>query len=341
MNEKQKKLVAETKESLQRIQNFDATTIARTDELGRELNFAQGVEPLERSLALFREVSVDVLESMSASSLNQVKGQSDALFNLLQQMLNFSAAAEGNPKATRDSLIQQLANSYEGTFNDLCPTIAYSVRRATDFSRMEREARAAIQSIEDRSRELESSMKAKQEEAEAALAAIRKVAAEQGVSQQAIYFREESQTHADEAEKWLKWTKWLTVVLGLFAGSTLVLHKVPLLRPENSAEVIQFALGKMLVFATGAYFLILAARNYMAHRHNAIVNRHRQNSLITYQALVEAAGDQANRDIVLTKAAESIFGAQTTGFTKHDADEGKAFSMVNLGTSALKGTGSG
>ncbi|MFA7054049.1 MAG: carboxypeptidase-like regulatory domain-containing protein, partial [Kiritimatiellia bacterium] len=36
------------------------------------------------------------------------------------------------------------------------------------------------------------------------------------------------------------------------------------------------------------------------------VNRHRQNALITYRAIVEAAGDQANRDVVLAKAAECI-----------------------------------
>ncbi|MBX3182885.1 MAG: hypothetical protein KIT72_18170 [Polyangiaceae bacterium] len=92
----------------------------------------------------------------------------------------------------------------------------------------------------------------------------------------------------------------------------------------------------MLVFASMAYFLILAARNYMAHRHNAIVNKHRQNSLVTYRALVEAAGDAVNRDIILAKAADSIFGQQTTGFTKHDSDDGKALSMVNVGAGALK-----
>ena len=106
-------------------------------------------------------------------------------------------------------------------------------------------------------------------------------------------------------------------------------------------EAIQLAVSKILVFATIGSFVLLSAKNYMASRHNAVVNKHRQNSLATYQALVEAAGDQANRDIVLTKAAESVFGAQPTGFAKSDGAEGAALSMVNLAPSVLKhGAGS-
>lgn len=339
-NEERSKLIAEARSSLTRIQEFDAKSIERSEELGRGLSFAAGVEPLQRIVALFQEVSADVLDGLSVQRLNIVKQQADALFSVLQQILNFSTT-DGNPRQTRDNLIKQLVDGYDTYFEQLWPTIAYSIRRATDFSRMEREARAAIQSIEDRTTEIEASLKKRETEAESALEAIRRVAAEQGVSQQAIYFKTESELHAREAERWLWWTGVLTIVLALFAASTLVLHKISWLRPANTAEAVQFGIGKMLVFATAAYFLILSARNYMAHRHNAIVNKHRQNSLVTYRALVEAAGDQGNRDIILTKAADSIFGPQSTGFTRHDAEDGKAMSMLNIGASALKPTGGG
>jgi hypothetical protein len=77
-------------------------------------------------------------------------------------------------------------------------------------------------------------------------------------------------------------------------------------------------------------------KNYTAHRHNTVLNKHRQNSLATYKALVDAAGDQANRDIVLTTTAESIFGAQATGFAK-----GRVLSMVNLAPEMIKTTSGG
>ncbi len=338
MTPEQSKSVEEAKASLDRIQAFTATSIGRREKLGDELNFEEAVAPLERTLSLFREISPDVLEHMSQQRREIVKQNADALFNLLEQIRNFTVTS-GNPKQTRDNLIQQVVAGYDNFFEQLWPSIAYSVRRNTDFSRLEREGRAAIQSIDDRTKTLEEDLKARQRNAEEALDAIRKVAAEQGVSQQALYFKEEAESHAKEATLWLARTQNLTIGLGLFAASTLFLHKLPWLAPTTPAEAIQFGIGKMLVFATVAYFLILAARNYMAHRHNAVVNKHRQNSLVTYRAVVEAAGEAANRDIILAKAADSIFGQQNTGFTKHDGDDGKALSMVNVGAGALKSSG--
>ncbi|MBX3182887.1 MAG: hypothetical protein KIT72_18160 [Polyangiaceae bacterium] len=215
--------VEEARASLERIQKFDADSIGRRDSLGDELNFADGIPPLRRTLALFLEVSPDVLEGMSQKRRENIKQQADALFSVIQQILNFTAGS-ANPKQTRDGLISQLVNGYDNYFEQLWPSIAYSVRRNTDFARLEREARAAIQSIEDRTKVVEAELKARQDEAEQALDAIRKVAAEQGVSQQALYFKEESEAHAKEATVWLARTRNLTIFLGLFASSTLVLH---------------------------------------------------------------------------------------------------------------------
>jgi hypothetical protein len=334
------KHLAEAKSSLLRIQNFEAKQIDRPEDLGRDLNFADAVAPLDRTLALFRELSLDVLPDMSTQRLNTIKQQADALYNTLQSIVTFSTSV-ANPKQVRDGLVQQINSSYDQHFEALHTAIAFCARRATDFARMEQEARAAIQSITDRTRELEETLRTRQEEADAVLAAIRKVAAEQGVSQQAIYFREASESHAVQAKTWLFRT--VAVALGLFAFAVLavVAHKLPWIQPVGAAESVQFAIGKALVFATIAYALALSSRNFMAHQHNVIVNKHRQNSLVTYQALVEAAADHANRDIVLSKAADSIFGSQATGFTRHDTDDGKAaLSMVNVGTSALKTTSS-
>ena len=55
-------------------------------------------------------------------------------------------------------------------------------------------------------------------------------------------------------------------------------------------------------------------------------SRHRQNSLLTYRALVEAAGEGGTEDIVLAHAASCIFSPQETGFsnTKNDSPGSKS-----------------
>jgi hypothetical protein len=62
--------------------------------------------------------------------------------------------------------------------------------------------------------------------------------------------------------------------------------------------------------------LLLSARNFLAHVHNGIVNRHRQNALLTFKAMTEAGASPAARDIVLGQAAACIYAPQETGYTK-------------------------
>jgi hypothetical protein len=96
----------------------------------------------------------------------------------------------------------------------------------------------------------------------------------------------------------------------------LFIHKIPYFIPQNTYEAVQLSISKSLIFAVIAYLLILCGRNFLSHKHNAIVNKHRQNALLTFKALVDAAGSEQNRDIVLTHAASCIFSPQETGYTK-------------------------
>jgi hypothetical protein len=335
MTPERKKLLEETTASVRRLQEFDPKSIIREDDLGKALNFRDAVPDATRLVNLFREVSLSVLPDLSGQYLTQLKQNADARYQIFSQILAFNPEAGGTPDQRRN-LTNDLRNSYDGVFDAIWPSIAYSTRRSTDFGRLETEARAAVQAITDRTTELEEGLQKTKADAESALEAIRKVAAEQGVSQQAVFFKEEADAHEVSAATWLTRTRNAAVALGTFAVLTLFLHKIPGLKPDTPAEAIQFGIGKALVFATLGYALLLCARNFMAHRHNAIVNKHRRNSLATFEALVVAAGDEANRDIILTKAAETIFGPQATGFTVHDSDESKALSMVNVGASMLK-----
>jgi type II secretory pathway pseudopilin PulG len=337
-NEQKHKTLKEATDSLKRIQDFNPESIARVEDLGRDLNFQDGVSAASKLVELFRQVSLDIVNELSASRLQSLKQSADAEYNRLQQILKFSATDQ-NPKQTRDSLLQQLENAYDQVFEQIWPAVAYSVRRSTDFARMEREARSVIQNIQDKTDTLKSDLEKKRKDADAALDAIRKVAAEQGVSQQAIYFKEEADKHSDAAIRWFKVTTGITILTCLYAIFSVFVHKISWIAPNSTYETIQIGISKLMVFAALGFYLVLAARNYMAHRHNAVVNKHRQNSLVTYRAIVEAAAENSNRDIVLAKAADTIFCTQPTGFSRNESDDSRMLSMVNLTSPILKQSG--
>lgn len=332
--EQRRKSITDAKSSIERMQKFDPASIAREGDLG-VLNFKSAVPHTQRLVDLYSQLPLESIEWFNHTQASQMKALADGDYNILSQIMKLDPQ-KGDPGSTRTSLINQLEQAYENTFQQMSPWVAYAAGRVTDFTKIGRDARATIQGIEDKATELGRTMEERQKEAQKILDDIRKVAAEQGVSQQAIYFKEESELHSKEADKWLSLTKKLTGLLTVYAILTLALHKIPWLAPTSTYETVQLAVSKVLIFTTLAYFLILSAKNYLAHRHNAIVNKHRQNALVTYRALVDAAGDGANRDIVLTKAAECIFGPQPTGFGKADAGETGSISMVSVGQGALK-----
>lgn len=122
----------------------------------------------------------------------------------------------------------------------------------------------------------------------------------------------------------------MTTVLLACAAAASLLHRCDLFAPKNTYEAIQLAIGKALFFSALGFITLHAARATNAHRHNAIVSKHRANALSTYRVMVEAGSEAANRDIILTKAADCIFGHQPSGFGKADASESTPLAFVPI-----------
>jgi hypothetical protein len=307
--------------SLQRIQQFDVRQLSRDEDLGKQMSFAKAVQPAEAIIAVYKRIPISALSDFTDSQLNVIMGQANADYNTFKQILDFNAEA-ADAVGTRTNILAALPARRDQVFEALWQYLAYGVARVTDTSLLETQARATIQTIEDQAATLNGQLTKTKTDADAALAAIRSAAAEQGVSQQASYFKAEAEAQENLATEWLAYTYRFATAVGAFAVLSLVLHKLPWLHPESASESFQLISSKILIFAVLAFLLILAARNYATHKHNAVVNRHRQNALLTYRALVTAAGEKGTEDIVLAYAASCIFSPQETGFSGARADSG-------------------
>jgi hypothetical protein len=323
-------VLEEATKSLKRIQDTDAQELSRVKDLGPTYNFTTLVPAAERLIALYRQLPITVLGDFPQDKQTLIQQLSDALFNLFQQIRAFNPDS-GNLAQVRDTTATQLRDHYIQAFNNLHPLISYSAAKAADFQRLETEGRAAVQSINDRTVELLSDLDKVKAQAEAALAAARQAASEQGVSQQAVYFRDEAAAHEKEARTWRIATIWLSIGLGVYAAATVFIHKWGWLRPADALESTQLITSKILIFAVISYMLILSARNFLSHKHNAIVNRHRQNALMTFNALVAASKADAATDIILTHAAACIFAPQETGYSKGAATPESSLAQAMAG----------
>lgn len=329
-------LIDEARTSLQRMQEFDAATLVQEAKLGSAKNFARAVEPANRLIQLYQRLSERALEDLSETRLTEVRNRANSDYNQFKQILDFDP---DRTSADRDNFVSQVSQAYGPTFDILHPLVAYSLHRSADFQRLDSEARATLQGVSDRASEITADLEKTKKQAASILEEVRKAAAESGVSQQAVYFKDAADAHDTDAESWRKRVIQLAWATGAFSFLSIFLHRIPLIKPTTGYDAAQIAISKVLIFGVLSFLLYLASRNFLSHKHNAIVNRHRQQALLTYQALVNAAADSANRDIVLTHASACIFGPQPSGYTGDGSQSApSAKSVVELmGASIARG----
>lgn len=315
------------RDALKRVQTFDSKSLGRKDDLGNQMNFEDAVGPAESIIAVYKRIPISALTDFTDNQLNTILSQANADYSVFNEVLSFSLESN-DPSGVRNSLLSKINSRRDQVFDLLWQYVAYGVARITDTSLLEIQARATIQGIEDQASKLTNELTIAKKDADAALIAIRAVASEQGVSQQAIYFKEEAQAQDGLADKWLTYTYRFASALGIFAVFSLFLHKIEWIKPSSNAEMFQLITSKVLIFSVLGYLLLMAARNYATHKHNAVINRHRQNALLTYRAIVTAADDSGTQDIVLAHAASCIFSPQETGFSQGKGEAGTGSKSV-------------
>lgn len=317
------KLLESAIASLSRIQEFESSSLVQSSRLGASA-FHSAVEPANRLISLFRLLPVGALDQFPENELNVIQSLCDVTFNIFSEVLEFDIDA-GDNKQRQSALTNKISDQYQRIFSQIYPLVAYSTARTVDFNKLDEQGRAAVQGVKDQSKLILDSLAIEQSAVKSILDDVRKVAAEQGVSQQALYFKNEADLHAVQADFWRTWTFRTAVGVALFGIGSIFLHKWSWLAPSDPYASIQFTTSKLLLFFILVFVLLLCSKNFMANRHNEIVNRHRQNSLLTYKALVDAGSSPESRDVILNHAAASIFQLHDTGYAK-TAEQGGASS---------------
>jgi len=315
--------------ALEQVQSFVAESLAREEDLGKMLNFRAAVAPAQRLVDLYNRLSPRALDDLPINLLQgTIKPIADGTLAIFNKILSFQ---HSQGQQARDQFLNELEVNYTNTFSALHPFISYSLHRSADFQRLDSEARNILASIQQASTKLQQDLGERLKEATRIVDEVRKVAAETGVSQQAHYFKDEADLHIQEAELWRGRTVNFAWVLGAWAVGSLFLTKIPWLHPSDGFQNFQLTVSKALVFAVISFMLYLSAKNFLAHRHNAIVNRHRQNALLTYKAFVEAAGSPDQASVILTHASACVFSPQSTGYSQESGiDAAKATSVVEV-----------
>ena len=299
---------------LDQLTKIDPNSLVRTDELGQALSFREGLPYFQRVLRLFRDLAQANLDTVSyeqLSGLDQVARGANSQFSRIQQ---FSLEAHPqNPGPERDALINNVRDQYDSWFSQVAPTIAYSVRKGTDFERLEQDARKQAERVEQIGTELQSQGQEIVAEAQGVLDQVRRAAQEVGVAQHAAQFKNEAAQHKTAAGKWLNAVIWLAITTALLTLGNVAYYAFQPVE-FTTAQTIQLAVAKVILFSLLFSALVWVGRVYRSHQHNFVVNQHRQNALTSFETFAKAANDDQTKSAVLLQATNCIFSPQVSGY---------------------------
>lgn len=308
LNEDPARLAVET------VQNLDPQAIARTEALGKTLDLSPAVPAVRRIVDFFRQIPLAEIDKLPENWRNTIQRQATEVAEIYKNMMSFNPANVANAAGERESLINQAVGAYGTVFDQLFQLVAYLSSQNKDVALIEREARATVDAALRNVAQTTETLSQSSDEAQRILSEVRRTAAEYGVSHEASFFGDQAAKHAGSAATWQTRTYWTAAALGGFALLTWAIGFW--IEPKTAYQAVQFALSKVLIFSTIAFLLYLSSRTLMAHRHNEVVNRHRQNALLTFNALADAATTEQTREVVLTHASACIYAPQDSGFSK-------------------------
>ncbi len=329
IDEEQTKL-KELNTTLEELNSIEPESLVRSEALGKDLSFEAGVPVFRRTLNLFRDLSACSLDNVPFETLSQLHSQVNQSLELFKQIQSFSIQQNPtNPVQARDSLIQQLRDRWHSDYSVITPHIAYAIRRGTDFDALEREARGTLALQKQLAGDFKTEKDRILSEMQGALDRVRQAAAEAGVAQHAIHFKDEADFHKRQSLLWL----FATVIFGI----ATIVYALYSLGPELNdlsattlPRTVQLIVPRFIVIVVLLFGLVWSSRNFAASRHNFVVNRHRQNALSSFETFVKGAGDPQTKDAVLLQATQSIFVPQDSGFVKGEIINNPGSQIVEI-----------
>lgn len=302
--------------------------------LRRDFGGDQTFQLFEDDFTRIRAVAV----ALQATDFNPVPGDNlrdlatnaELLDGVLKQIAGLDAmhwatrAEAGTITTARNAIIQEMQNRLPAFYNSAAFVFAYSLQSASsrttkliqgEFANARVEITATMKAAEDSATRIA----ALEKEMRSFVETGRNSLEELGVGRHAKHFQLQAQSHVSSAQNWLGATVLSLVATAGFGVWNYVEANNTLKTTLDGPHVTQLVAAKIIIFSLLASVTVWCGRAYRAHRHNEVVNRHRQNALSSFEAFVSAAdGDAETKNAVLLEATRSIFSQQPTGYAPAD-----------------------
>lgn len=300
---------------IEQLKRLDMNDYAREKELGSTYTFAPIIPELVKVQDFFLKIPLSKIEDLPNAHTHLIVKNVDNFIQWLSRIKTFNAGSN-NAIRERNAIIENINRLYQGIFGELYPIVNYLKVENLNVTEIETEAQRVLKETEKRNAALIREISDQSEKADQIVQSIQQTAAKAGVSKEAEHFLIASNEHKTIAKRWLIASVCLSVLVLLTGGLYIWLGYSQSGKGANLSDAMQLIFAKGVVIGIEVTLVLACIKNYMASRHNQVVNKHRYNALLTYKAFAEATDNIDKKDTILSHAAVCIYGARDTGFSK-------------------------
>jgi hypothetical protein len=312
--EKEKTIQGQLQEKLDVLSKITPESLVRTGDLGKDLDFRDGVVHFKLTLNLFRDLKVVKLDGFPDQRLQNLLNLAAGAIVVFENIQKFQST-QPNPVEARNNLIQQVKDQYAEQHNQITLVLAYALAKGTDFDSLVGEAKIVVSKAKEEVKKAENAS----QQIDSILTAAKKAAPVIGVEKYAVIFKNEADSHRKIGHWWLGATIGLSILTIAF-GIWVVSFYVDKVKEMNTAQSIQIGLAKLVILAVLYFGIVWSGRIYKAQQHNCVVNQHRHNALTTFETFVNATEDKETKNAVLIQTTKAIFSPQHSGFTAQEKE---------------------
>jgi hypothetical protein len=309
------------------ISTSDVDLLVRASALGNA-SFEEARQDFSETIMLFRQL-VPLMQSVPTAIVEEIGARAEATVGVIDEISKFDLAGQPSPMDVRGGLIRKFASENSKNQKTLIPYVAAAGYQSLDPATVRQSVADALAHAQVSAEQLSKEQAEITRKMEDALHAVQESAGKAGVARQSETFAIEATAHGNESTLWLRWT----LVFGAAALAWTVVGFFILHPSDNSkdaGDIAAYLSGRLVVLSILLFGLGYSARQTSAHRHNQIVNRHRQNALTTFEAFVASTDDPETKNAVLLEATRAIFTAQQSGYLKNETDQQNPSTFVEI-----------
>ena len=329
-------LATQLSKNLEHLTQLKVEDVVQASKLGEMFSFSSAAPLVEKTKAICQSLASSRLDLASEAKLQALVNVTNELIRCIGEFRNFSPTQQPNATQRRDGLVIQFRSAFDQAFDVFAGVLAISQRQGME--QYEAEAKAAAERlkafIDEQHTSFDTYRKSAEKEINETLGKAKQAAQEVGIVQHSTFFKLEANGHKKMARCWLGVTVLLAAATVYAAwvnyDRTFALLEKASATTESSATqspsqgttplTIQLAIAKLIGFSILFSAVLWSGRIYRAHRHNYVINQHRQNALSTFEAFAKATDDSPTKNAVLLQATQCIFGPQSTGYLSQERE---------------------